>query len=1149
MQDHHRTSRHRGTALLLVLIAVATATILALSFLASQGPTAVIAANIDRKAKARAIAESALQMAIDYVNEDPDWRGMKSAGLWMSDAALDGGSFDLSAWDDDGDLNNDPADPVLLTAVGVYEGVTHRVSARITPAVPPFAMEAGTVVADGTPLDVAFQGEYTTPVVVCTPQVVDNSQPLVVRVDAVTGSGFRVWLQRCDGGAVQPETVHYMVMEQGVYNVDGVLCEARRYESTVTDNYRSWEAESRSYGNSYSNPVVFGQVMSANDPDWSVFWCSDSSVGNPPSSGRLYTGKHVGEDPDQTRDDETVGYIVFESGRHTINGAQIDVRLSSDNVMGVTNGSGTDALYHQSFSTTPQVVVATQAAMDGNNGSWATLWGASGITTTRARVIVDEDTLRDPERSHTNEQVGVIAFERPPDASAQQVVLQYEFDQVQSTPQLIAHWRLDEPAGGGGGVAAYDQVYMSSYAKIDSYDSSRGAYGPTNNAESASVSSNSTGSNKISLNSHNRIEGDAYIGPGGNPSSGIHVDSFSFLTGQKLEADIAATMPSLSPPGGLPADLGNVTYSSGTVIINTDLHFTDLTLSGDATVRIQGDVRIHVNDDFRMYNNSRVILDPGATLSLWLDDSIELRDNAQLNADSSATDRLTVYVYGNNERFRMRNSSVMAASVFVEGDFRMDDDAEFYGRVLAGDDVEMYANSVLHADIALPTLGIATTPAVDEVIANDGGYRGDVVGGGTKPTGLTPAGSAAVFDGSGDYIEIPHSDTYLLEQGTLSFWFNPDTTSGTQGLVYKDASGFGQGGHLAVYLSGSTLRARLSSDSQDVTLSSESITAGQWSHVALSFGAEGLALYVDGVREDSADYGGGLNTTSGGLGNREPIVIGADASGASSGAASPLSNYFGGRIDDVRLYDRWCSEQQAGEIMVGGAPSTRLSDTLVLDTSGYGDPAHLRIEHPSRVTWGAGVLTFDNATFARSLIDAEKVHTALSETDTFTLALRFNRSDPLYTNSPSIIMAVSDSIGSTNLLVGQDEESFDARVRTSATGASGTHTPPFIGENMIEDDEPIHLAIAFDGDVMRAYVDGSLVKSQAHSADLDSLSTSMPVVIGGAVSGGNAWRGTLDSVRLYSDPLTTAQVQNLYEGLAVNATGSHSGSVVWEEAD
>ena len=94
----------------------------------------------------------------------------------------------------------------------------------------------------------------------------------------------------------------------------GITMEAVRFTSTTTDDNNSWVGQSRSYANSYSSPVVVGQVMSANDADWSVFWASSGSRETPPTSSSLSVGKHVAEDPDTTRANEEIGYIVIEKG-------------------------------------------------------------------------------------------------------------------------------------------------------------------------------------------------------------------------------------------------------------------------------------------------------------------------------------------------------------------------------------------------------------------------------------------------------------------------------------------------------------------------------------------------------------------------------------------------------------------------------------------------------------------------------------------------------------------------------------------------------------------------------------------------------------------------------------------------------------------
>jgi hypothetical protein len=167
------------------------------------------------------------------------------------------------------------------------------------------------------------------------------------------------------------------------------------------------------YGQSYSNPVVLGQVMTENDPDWSVFWCAGSRRQAPPSSSVLSTGKEVAEDADVTRADETIGFIVFEAGSGTIGGVQFEAALGADSVRGVTNGPPYDYTFNNAFASAPLLAVTTMAAMDGGNGGWAMTYGPVQTTATTLALSIDEDQINDNERNHTPEQVGYIVFETP----------------------------------------------------------------------------------------------------------------------------------------------------------------------------------------------------------------------------------------------------------------------------------------------------------------------------------------------------------------------------------------------------------------------------------------------------------------------------------------------------------------------------------------------------------------------------------------------------------------------------------------------------------------------------------------------------------------------------------------------------------------
>lgn len=410
-----RIPRQRGSAMLLVMVSVAIAMIITVSYVSSQGTSTAIAANVTDNAQARAIAQAALDMAAARIAADNDWRSGAFEGPWIIDQALAGGDFTVELYDGDertgdGSLSNDNTDNVFVVASGTYNGVTHETRAVVTPAASDGNFEIGVANVAGTPIRINTRGTYISPVVVCTVAYANNTRPVVARIDSVTSDGFDLWLENPSGRTVAADAVHWIVMEEGEWEVDGIKYEAVRFNSTVTDHNRAWTGENVTYGHEYENPVVIGQVMSSNDDDWSVFWCRGRSRGHPPSSGELWIGKTVCEDPDRTRADETLGYIVFEQGRHTIAGVAIDAQLSADRFIGVTS-SPRSAPFLEAFTTKPQVVLATRAGCDGTDGGWTVLDGNAPADTTQVWLAIDEDQLRNNERGHTTEQNGIVAFE------------------------------------------------------------------------------------------------------------------------------------------------------------------------------------------------------------------------------------------------------------------------------------------------------------------------------------------------------------------------------------------------------------------------------------------------------------------------------------------------------------------------------------------------------------------------------------------------------------------------------------------------------------------------------------------------------------------------------------------------------------------
>ena len=203
---------------------------------------------------------------------------------------------------------------------------------------------------------------------------------------------------------------------------------------------------------------------------------------------------------------------------------------------------------------------------------------------------------------------------------------------------------------------------------------------------------------------------------------------------------------------------------------------------------------------------------------------------------------------------------------------------------------------------------------------NNGTINGGTLG--IKSVYAPENGTAISFDGIDDYVEIPHAAAMLADEGTVAFWFRTPQLMTTQGLFSKDSTGFDTGGHLTLRLIGGKVNARLQSTTQSHTIEASTVTGIKWTHVAFSWGASGMSLYVNGRLEATdTEYTGGLGTTSGGSGNLEPLVIGANAWVSNDLAASPLINFLTGAMDDIRFYTRSLCAEEIYKIYRGGRAS------------------------------------------------------------------------------------------------------------------------------------------------------------------------------------------------------------------------------------
>jgi len=254
---------------------------------------------------------------------------------------------------------------------------------------------------------------FNSMVVVCTPSYT-SGEPRVVRVDVVSSFRIRLRVQLAGEGIAPPTSVFCVIVDEGVYSftTHGIQMEARRVESTTTAFEGAWsqnreQLETRDY----FNPIVLGQVMTANDAKWSSFWASGSFAISPPDRFEINVGKHVGEDLDRRRATETLGVIIVDAGSGrftTLNGRTIayeaentDVRMVSSMVSSVPR----PIPVFVPVTSADTLVIASAAGIFDSDGGWPIVYTSGDIrqTSVQINLAFDEDISRDNEREHSNE--------------------------------------------------------------------------------------------------------------------------------------------------------------------------------------------------------------------------------------------------------------------------------------------------------------------------------------------------------------------------------------------------------------------------------------------------------------------------------------------------------------------------------------------------------------------------------------------------------------------------------------------------------------------------------------------------------------------------------------------------------------------------
>ena len=223
------------------------------------------------------------------------------------------------------------------------------------------------------------------------------------------------------------------------------------------------------------------------------------------------------------------------------------------------------------------------------------------------------------------------------------------------------------------------------------------------------------------------------------------------------------------------------------------------------------------------------------------------------------------------------------------------------------------------------------------------------------------------------------------------------------------------------------------------------------------------------------------------------------------------------------------------------------SGTVIGDQSGVGTPLNLNIHEPDKVSWGAGFITFTDATIVSSASEpfvepegsAMKLFNAITTSDEITLEAWVLPENDVENDGPARIMNMGIDHVTRNFFLGQRNIDYEARLRTTSTDANGNNIKLRTAEGPVNL-ELQHVVYTRDVDGEASiYVDGELAPLQFGNngetpidGDTSNWDDSFDFTLGNEATWERSpgvdrrdWLGDMHLIAVYDRALSSEEVQ------------------------
>jgi len=407
---------------------------------------------------------------------------------------------------------------------------------------------------------------------------------------------------------------------------------------------------------------------------------------------------------------------------------------------------------------------------------------------------------------------------------------------------------------------------------------------------------------------------------------------------------------------------------------------------------------------------------------------------------------------------------------------------------------------------------------------SDGNNDGTITGA-DWTTGINQ--SALNFNGSDGNVEIPFSNELNItgDEISLSVWIKKESANDDGAFLFCRTKYI-----LRMDNHGKVTFAVYAPGWKSVTTPWEKrIVDTDWHHVVATYDGNKLKLYVDAVLITSKNASGNLKTSS------SSTYIGSEGT----------INYFDGTIDEVAIYNKDLSQQEISTIYADTPNPDSGDDALVSwwkfnenagntasDSQGANNGSILGPQWTSDGAEGSA-LTFDGVNDFVLVTNADN----LNVSDQITIMAWAKTSE----NKTAKIVEKGDWDGNSIL---QDHwNGWAGQIRTASNQSYSLNW----GNGIPVYDEWYHIALTYNGAVLKLFVNGQLTNSKQVTGELHI--NGRDFVIGSNNGAQKFFHGSIDDVRFFNKALTQTEIQAIYNNQDNSGADDGDGDGVKDSED